>query len=142
MSRIIGPGQQGDQQESGMSISAIIPQLRTTNLDASLDFYVGKLGFALEFRHGDFYAGIGAGGQTIHLKLVDAQDPSIAFVSAGDHLHLYFTTDDVDAEAARLQRNGVTLRGVPVATAWGTREFSIVDDQGHLLYFGQPMEQR
>jgi catechol 2,3-dioxygenase-like lactoylglutathione lyase family enzyme len=119
-----------------MSVTAIIPQLRTTNLDASIDFYVGKLGFALEFRYSDFYAGIGAGGQTIHLKRVDEQDPSIPFVAAGDHLHLYFTSDDVDAEAARLQRNGVTLRSAPTATAWGTREFSIVDDQGHVLCFG------
>jgi catechol 2,3-dioxygenase-like lactoylglutathione lyase family enzyme len=136
--RIIGRGWPPDQQEPGMTISAITAQLRTTDLDASIDFYVRKLGFELEFRYSDFYAGIGTGGQTIHLKRVDAPDPSIRYVAAGDHLHLYFTTDDVEAEAARLQRNGVTFHHPLADTPWGTREFSIVDDQGHVLYFGQP----
>jgi catechol 2,3-dioxygenase-like lactoylglutathione lyase family enzyme len=120
-----------------MTVSGVIPQLRTTNLAASIDFYVAKLGFALDFTYDDFYAGIRAGDQLLHLKLVDAPDPSIAFVSNGGHLHLYFATDDVDAEARRLRRNGVVLRDDIADTPWGTREFSVVDDQGHVLYFGQ-----
>jgi catechol 2,3-dioxygenase-like lactoylglutathione lyase family enzyme len=120
-----------------MAVSAVIAQLRTTNLDRSIDFYVGKLGFTLAFRYGDFYAGIAVGDQTIHLKLVDEPDPSIAFVAAGDHLHLYFSTDDVDADAKRFKNNGVTFTHELADTPWGTREFSIVDDQGHVLCFGQ-----
>lgn len=120
-----------------MTVLGVIPQLRTTSLDESIDFYVSKLGFVLEFRYRDFYAGIKVGAQSFHLKLVDSKDPSIAFVSGGGHLHLYFPTDEVDALAQRLQRNGVVLREAVTDTEWDTREFSVEDNQGHVLYFGQ-----
>ena len=120
-----------------MTVSGVIPQIRTTRLDESIDFYVSKLGFELEFKYSDFYAGIKAGDQSFHLKLIDTADPSIAFVSDGGHLHLYFTTDDVDAQATRLERNGVVFRQQVTDTAWGTREFLVVDNQGHVLCFGQ-----
>ncbi|HXY19335.1 MAG TPA: VOC family protein [Gemmatimonadales bacterium] len=120
-----------------MAVLGAIPQLRTTDLERSIGFYVNKAGLRLDFRHSDFYAGIKAGDQSFHLKLVDAPDPTITYVAAEGHLHLYFPTDDADAEAARLQRNGVPL-AVPVAdTEWGTREFWIHDPDGHVLYFGQ-----
>ena len=38
-------------------ISGVIPQLRTTDLRSSIDFYTTKLGFQLEFQYEDFYAG-------------------------------------------------------------------------------------
>lgn len=120
-----------------MTVSGVIPQIRTTNLDESIDFYVSKLGFELAFRYSDFYAGIRVGDQLLHLKRVDSADPSIAFVSDGGHLHLYFTTDDVDAQAQKLKRNGVVLREEVADTPWGTREFWVVDNQGHVLCFGQ-----
>jgi catechol 2,3-dioxygenase-like lactoylglutathione lyase family enzyme len=120
-----------------MTVTGVIPQLRTTSLEESIEFYVSKLGFALEFRYSDFYAGIKVGTQFLHLKLVDSTDPSIAFVSEEGHLHLYFPTDAVDAEARRLRRNGVVLREDVADTPWGTREFSVLDNQGHVLYFGQ-----
>lgn len=120
-----------------MRITGVIPQLRTTNLHESIDFYVSKLGFALAFTYDDFYAGIQVGAQSLHLKLVDHVDPSIAFVATEGHLHVYFTTDDVDGEARRLRRNGVVLRDDVADTPWGTREFSLLDPQGHVLHFGQ-----
>ena len=120
-----------------MTVLGVIPQLRTTSLDESIDFYVSKLGFILEFRYSDFYAGIKVGAQSFHLKLVDSKNPSIAFVSEEGHLHLYFSTDDVDAEAQRTRRNGVVLREGVADTEWGTREFWVDDNQGHALCFGQ-----
>ena len=120
-----------------MPISRVIPQLRTTNLAESIRFYTTKLGLTLEFQYEDFYAGIRAGNQMIHLKLVDEKDPSIEFVEDGDHFHLYFETDDVAAMAASLKRNGARLVRDVHETPWGTRELVIKDDQGHTLYFGQ-----
>ena len=98
-----------------MPITGVIPQLRTTNLPQSIEFYVARLGFELAFTHDDFYAGIRVGASIFHLKLVDTPDPSIAFVAAGDHLHLYFTTTDVEAEARRLQGD----RAVNEGDSWG-----------------------
>ena len=122
-----------------MTITRAIAQLRTTNLDASIRFYVERLGMKLDFRHKDFYAGIDADGQAFHLKRVDEPDPSVADVREGGHFHLYFDTDDVATLAHSFERRGVR----PVAglhdTPWGTREFVVEDDQGHTLYFGQAL---
>jgi catechol 2,3-dioxygenase-like lactoylglutathione lyase family enzyme len=125
-----------------MPITNVIPQLRTTDLGKSIAFYVEVLGFELAFRHSDFYAGVAYGVHTLHLKLVDEPDPSIAYVRDGDHLHLYLETGDATAEAARLKARGVRLRQDVTDTAWGTREFQLLDDQGHVLYIGQRLPAR
>jgi catechol 2,3-dioxygenase-like lactoylglutathione lyase family enzyme len=120
-----------------MQITSVIAQLRTTDLDESVRFYTEKIGLALEFRYEDFYAGIRAGSQIFHLKLVHSKDPSIKFVDDGDHFHLYFGTDDVAALAETLKQRGIRLVQDVHATPWGTRELVIKDNQGHTLYFGQ-----
>jgi len=120
-----------------MAISGVIPQLRTTDLKSSIRFYTTKLGLQLEFQYQDFYAGIRAGNQVFHLKLVDENDPSIRFVENGEHFHLYFETNDVAATAAVLKANGVPLVKDVQETPWGTREVVIKDDQGHTLYLGE-----
>jgi len=126
--------------EGNMQISSAIAQLRTTDLAASIRFYTTKVGLTIEFQHEDFYAGIRAGAQTFHLKLVDERDPSIDVVNRDDHLHLYFVTADVTVAADEVARAGIPLvRGVD-RTPWGTREFVIRDDQGHTLYFGEAAE--
>jgi catechol 2,3-dioxygenase-like lactoylglutathione lyase family enzyme len=117
----------------------VIAQLRTADLASSIDFYTTKLGFTLEFQYDDFYAGVRSGGHVIHLKLVDDPDPSIAYVDRGDHFHLYLQTDDVVAVADRLRRTGVRFERDVHETPWQTRELVIKDDQGHTLYFGQPL---
>ena len=120
-----------------MPVSGLIPQLRTTDLAESIRFYTTMLGLTLEFQYQDFYAGIRAGGQLFHLKLVDDKDPSIDFVENGEHFHLYFETEDVAATADALTTNRVRLVKPVHETDWGTREFVIKDDQGHTLYFGE-----
>ena len=121
-----------------LSITNIIPQLRTTDLATSILFYTTRLGFTLEFQYEDFYAGVSVGGHVIHLKLVDEADPSIAYVDQGEHFHLYFEADDLAAAADRLRSAGVHFEREMHETPWGTREFVIKDDQGHTLYFGHP----
>lgn len=124
-----------------MKISQVISQLRTTDLATSIRFYTEQLGFTLDFRYEDFYAGIRAGDQIVHLKLVDTADPSIDFVDAGEHFHLYLETDDATAAAARLRANGVRVVKSLHDTPWGTREFALKDDQGHTVYVGEQRDQ-
>jgi uncharacterized glyoxalase superfamily protein PhnB len=95
------------------------------------------MGSTLEFQYEDFYAGIRAGNQVFHLKLVDQRDPSIDFVDKGEHFHLYLKTDDAAAAAETLKSNGVHFVKDLHETAWGTRELVINDDQGHTLYVGE-----
>jgi catechol 2,3-dioxygenase-like lactoylglutathione lyase family enzyme len=120
-----------------MQISGVIPQLRTRDLAGSIAFYTTKIGFTLEFQYEDFYAGLRAGDQIVHFKLIDEPDPSIEFVAQGEHLHLYIQTEDAAAAADSLKVNGVDLVKEVHQTDWGTIEFAIRDDQGHTLYFSQ-----
>ena len=120
-----------------MRITNAVAQLRTTDLDASIDFYTSKLGLTLDFRYEDFYAGIRAGDQLFHLKLVDEKDPSIEWVAKEGHFHLYLETDDAQAMAETLQNRGVPLVEDVHDTPWGTRELVLRDDQGHTLYIGE-----
>lgn len=122
-----------------MAITGIIPQLRTIDMASSIHFYTEKLGFSVEFNYQDFYTGIRAGNQIFHLKLVDEKDPSISYVDEGGHLHLYLETNGVAEFAAQLKANDVPLVKDVHETPWSTREIVIHDDQGHTLYFGEPL---
>src|SRR6266545_7908145 len=104
-----------------MQISGLVAQLRTTNLIESIRFYTTKVGLTLAFQYEDFYAGIRAGNQLFHLKLVDERDPSIVFVDRGEHFHLYLETDDAAGAADALKRQGVRLVKDVHETPWGTR---------------------
>lgn len=120
-----------------MQVRAILTQLRTTELEGSVDFWTRRVGLELAFRYGDFYAGIRAGAQIFHLKRIDAPDPSIAHVDAGEHFHLYLDVEDARAAAEALTAAGVLLKHGLQDTPWGTREFVFLDDQGHTIYVGQ-----
>lgn len=122
-----------------MTIKSFAPQLRTTDLSATIAFYTEKLGFTLEFQYEEFYAGLRCGSQMIHLKYVCDPDPSVRFVDEGGHLHLYFETLGVAEFAEKLKSLGVSIVEDVHQTAWQTREFVIRDDQGHTLYFGEPV---
>lgn len=122
-----------------MSIKAIAPQLRTTDIAGTLRFYKEKLGFSVDFNYENFYAGIRCGDQKVHLKQVCDQDPSISYVEEGGHLHLYLETGDATALSKELKDRGVALVKEVHETQWQTREFVIRDDQGHTLYFGEPI---
>ncbi|HET6275764.1 MAG TPA: VOC family protein [Candidatus Cybelea sp.] len=120
-----------------MATLSAIAQLRTADLAESVRFYTARVGLTLDFQYVDFYAGIRAGTQIFHLKLVDHKDATIDVVDEGEHFHLYLETDDAVGTAEALKRNGVPLVREVHETAWGTREFVVHDDQGHTLYFGE-----
>ena len=122
-----------------MKIVHVIPQLRTTNLAAAIEFYTVILGFTLEFQYEDFYACVRSGDQRVHFKLSDVPDPSIAFVDREEHFHLYVETPNVAAVADELKSKDVTLVRDVHETAWRTRELIIRDPDGHTLYFGQTL---
>lgn len=121
-------------------ISSITPQLLTLDIESSIRFYTEKLGFTVDFRYDDFYAGIRCGDHAIHLKESDCADPSVEFVRAAGHFHLYLETDDLDAVAEHLKAKGAVLLREPEDTPWKTRELVLEDDQGHTIYVGQRLE--
>jgi len=100
-----------------MRIVRVIPQLRTTNLAAAIEFYTATLGFTLEFQYEDFYACVRTGDQRVHFKLSDVPDPSIAFVDREEHFHLYLETTDIAAAAEDRPRHGAAGELHPVGAS-------------------------
>ncbi|WP_137125312.1 VOC family protein [Roseomonas sp. HF4] len=119
--------------------AGITPQLRTTDLKASIRFYVDRLGFTLPVRWQDFYAGLSAGDAEARLRRVDEPDPSIPYVAVGAYVHLDIHVDGIDALHEAFQARGVSVLEGPVDQPRNTREIVLRDDQDHTLYFSQPL---
>ena len=50
------------------TIKSMSPQLLVADIERSIGFYTTQLGFEVDFRYEDFYAGISKDGFSIHLK--------------------------------------------------------------------------
>ena len=121
-------------------ILSVTPQIRTLDLNQSIAFYVEKMGMEEDFRFEDFYAGIKAGSNSFHIKLVDKKDPTTTCIENGEHFHLYFATDAIDELVSRCTDNGVEVFKPLTNTPWNSKEFVIKDPDGNILYFSQAQE--
>jgi lactoylglutathione lyase len=94
--------------------------LRVRDLDASLDFFVTKLGLK-ELRRtvneaGRFtlvFLGSGAEGDHAQIELTFNWDHKEPYASGRFFGHLAFEVDDIHATCARLQEGGVTINRPP-----------------------------
>ena len=114
------------------------PQLFTTDIDAALEHYVGRLGFSLAFSHGEpaFYAQVIRDGARLNLRHTD--DPVFDArlrEAEGDVLSATITVDDVEALFAEFDRAGVAFHQTLRAEDWGTRTFIVGDPDGNLILF-------
>lgn len=114
------------------SINKMSPVLLVADMEASSAFYTERLGFRVDFRYEDFYAGISLEGCSIHLKKRwsrppdrgrDQEDPTILFSVSG-----------IESIYAQVAANAVqvtqTLREMPYG-----KEFYIADPDGYVLAF-------
>jgi len=105
--------------------------LSTEDLDASINFYVDTLGFALKFRDGGHFAALDGGSLT--LALATAIDhPKPGAVVPG------IKTADVDAAAAAVEAGG----GAIIKAAYNDaheRRAVVYDNQGNALVFYSPL---
>jgi catechol 2,3-dioxygenase-like lactoylglutathione lyase family enzyme len=110
----------------------VIPQLRITSARNSLQFYVGGLGFTVDWQH-QFEPGfplflqVTRSGQTIFLT----EHTGDCEVGGA----VYFVVPDVDRCFAEFSSRGVQLAEPPADTSWGTREMVARDPDGNRLRF-------
>lgn len=114
----------------------VIPQLRITNAERSLAFYIDGLGFAIDWQH-QFEPGfplffqITRAGQTIFLTQHSGDCETGGAV--------YFKVPDARAYYAAFQNNGVVATNLPEDTPWGTCEFLLTDPDGNRLRFANDL---
>ena len=106
-----------------------VPVLPAVNMRESVDFYTCKMGFT-GINMGS-YAVMKCRDTEIHLSMASAKQP---FQAAG----CYIITDDIECLFADFSaRDLVYPKGQLVSKARGIREFSIKDNNGNLIRFGQ-----
>ena len=114
-------------------IKKMSPQLLVADIERAIEFYTKKLGFEIDFRYEDFYAGIIKDGCSIHLK---ADKTSIEErKNRKDHdLEITFSVDDIESLYEELSNRSVefsqTLRDMPYG-----KEFYIRDPDNNIIAF-------
>lgn len=115
-------------------IKKMSPQLLVTDIEHSIEFYTKKLGFDLEFRYEDFYAGIIKDSYSIHLK---SGKPSIEERKSkreNDNLDIVFSVEDVEELYEEFVNKSVEIIQPLCDRSYG-REFYIADPDGYILAF-------
>ena len=111
------------------TLGGATPILRVAHLDASVSYYVDRLGFQLQWR-ADPVASV-------------ARDRASVMLCAGDQgqpgTWMWIAASDVDALHAELGERGTRLRHPPANYPWGSRECQVTDLDGHVLHFGSDL---
>ena len=109
-------------------------QLIVTNLEAAIDFYTQNLGFDIDFRYEDFYAGIIKDGYSIHLKLSNPRVEERQNKRKNEDLDLMIEVEGIEDIYNKMLNTHVEiiqpLRDMPYG-----KEFYIADLDGHIIAF-------
>jgi len=130
--------------DPGVSIGHV--HLKVADIERSLEFYCGVLGFELQQRYGEEAAFVSAGGYHHHIGLNTWQSkggsPPPPGATGLFHLAILYPTRAALADALRrLTRAGISLSG---ASDHGVSEALYVDDpdgNGVELYWDRPREE-
>lgn len=111
------------------------------DLERSIDFYCGKLGFGEPGVWGEppCFAMLNRDGFDLMLSL--GETPGHVRPNGPDHVwDLYIKVDDLGAEAAALRASGMALDREPSDTEYGMRELEVVDPDGYRVCLAEDVE--
>ncbi|HZQ02203.1 MAG TPA: VOC family protein [Reyranella sp.] len=125
------------------ALAAAEPCLFVTDMNRTLDFFTGKLGFEIAFTYGEpaFYAEVKRDKAAINLRHVD-RSPFLAGVREREELLGASLTVDSAAAIKQLflqyQAAGVDFFRPLRREPWGAQDFIARDPDGNLLLFAGP----
>jgi catechol 2,3-dioxygenase-like lactoylglutathione lyase family enzyme len=116
-------------------LTEIHPKLPMRNPQATIAYYVDKLGFTLSADYGDYLL-MKKDAIEIHFFAFKALNP------LENYGQVYIRTFDIDALYKFYLEKGVEIHpNAPLQKKpWGQREFSLLDPDNNLLTFGQTDE--
>jgi catechol 2,3-dioxygenase-like lactoylglutathione lyase family enzyme len=135
-------------------MTRLIPELDVSDLDRSLTFYVGVVGFRVLYdRPEERFAFLDLDGA--HLMIEEAAGPGRRFQSAplerpyGRGVNFQIETANVDALHERVRKAGFDPI-IPIEERWyrrdeiesGNRQFVVADPDGYLLRFFSDLGRR
>ena len=115
-------------------IKKMSPQLLVADLNSSITFYTEKLGFELEFRYEDFYAGLIKDGCSIHLKSGKPSVKERASKKENNDLDIVFSVQNVEALYEQFVKESVDIVQGLCDRPYG-KEFYISDPDGYIFAY-------
>jgi catechol 2,3-dioxygenase-like lactoylglutathione lyase family enzyme len=111
-------------------LQSAVPMLASLNEEASVKFYTEKLGFTFHSSWGGYLI-FSRDGVNIHMW--PTKDPEIPKATG-----CYVNVTEVDKLHAELKKKGIIHpNGDLTDMPWGMRQFSILDNDGNIIHFGE-----
>jgi len=115
-------------------IKKMSPQFLVTDIEHSIEFYTSKLGFEVEFRYEDFYAGIIKDNCSIHFKCGKPSIDERKSKRENTDLDIVFSVEGVEDLYEELVNKSVEIIQPLCERPYG-KEFYIADPDGYILAF-------
>ena len=115
-------------------IKKMSPQFLVADIEHSIEFYTKKLGFDLEFRYEDFYAGIIKDGCSIHLKSGKPSIEERKNKRENIDLDIVFSVEGVENLYEEFVDRSIEIIQPLCDRPYG-KEFYIADPDGYILAF-------
>ena len=123
--------------EGEPSFLGVVPILFVRDVTKAAAFYVDRLGFQIDFLHGNppFYASVSRDRSCLHLRFV--RDPNFAALAAREESLILATIEvrHVKALFAEYEGRGVEFSQPLVRQAWGGIDFHVRDLDGNVISF-------
>ncbi|HEX5153744.1 MAG TPA: VOC family protein [Parafilimonas sp.] len=117
------------------AIKKMSPQLLVANVERSIEFYTTQLGFDVDFRFEDFYAGIIKDGYSIHIKMCKPSKIEEAKPNRNkEDVDILFAVDDIESLYEELTNKSVNITQPLRQMPYG-KEFYVADPDGNMLAF-------
>jgi catechol 2,3-dioxygenase-like lactoylglutathione lyase family enzyme len=126
-------------------LTSVSAQLFVSNIEASCEFFTGKLGFVADFTYGDppFYAQVSCDNARLSLRHMDEPVFAGDVREREDLLSATITLDSLNGirELFRAyQAAGVSFHQTLRSEPWGATTFIVRDLDGNLILFAGPAD--
>lgn len=120
-----------------MTLTDVLPILLVRDVTASARWYAERLGFAVDFLHGEppFYGSVSRDGVRLHLRFVRAPVFAIAAAREVSLIAASFETTDVAALFEEMAGRGAEIAQPLVSQPWGGTDFHVRDPDGNVVSF-------
>jgi catechol 2,3-dioxygenase-like lactoylglutathione lyase family enzyme len=115
-------------------VRSMSPLLLVADLDRSMAFYAEHLGFTIDFRYEDFYAGMVKDNFTIHFKCSEPDPAERENRRKNEDLDLVFAVSGIGDLYDAMKGGPVTIVQTLREMPYG-REFYISDPDGYIISF-------
>ncbi|WP_427893623.1 glyoxalase superfamily protein [Kribbella sp. GL6] len=118
-------------------LDAARPVLFVRDVQAAAEFYRDRLGFSVDFLHGQppFYGSVSRDGATLHLRLVHGPVLAAETVQDEDVIMAFVETRNVKGLYAEYLAAGVEPTQKLTKQAWGGTDFIVRDLDGNTIAF-------